>query len=77
MSAPRAKTIAANGEIVPKPYGPGRWRSPRRYRCAHGDCNKAASILVRANVHDVAGSAKAHNCCGAHDREATLADQDN
>lgn len=64
--SPRAKTIAANGEIIDKPYGYGRWHSPRRYGCAHDGCPNPASTLVRADVHDVNGAAKAHNCCDSH-----------
>lgn len=62
----RAKTIAANGEVVAKPYGAGRWHSPRRYGCAHSGCEGSASMLVRGDAHDVDGQARAHNCCGEH-----------
>lgn len=66
----RAKTIAANGEIVPKPYGYGRWHSPRRYGCAHVGCGGAAATLVRAGTHPVddrTDTRPVHNCCGQHE----------
>lgn len=63
----REKTIAANGEIVSKPYGPSRWASPRRRPCAHDGCPVEATILARAEAHDLAeGHRRAHNCCGTH-----------
>ena len=63
----RVKTIAANGEVIDKPYGPGRWHSPRRYGCAHEGCTGAAEITARSGDHEVApDSTRAHNCCGTH-----------
>lgn len=65
--ADRPKTIAANGEIVPKPYGAGRWHSPRRYDCAHDGCDQPATIVAAADSHELAdGVSKTHNCCGNH-----------
>ncbi|KQP63165.1 hypothetical protein [Nocardioides sp. Leaf285] len=66
----REKTIAANGAIIDKPYGPSRWASPRRTPCPHPQCSKAARILARADSHPIDGpdgpTRKAHNCCGQH-----------
>lgn len=64
--AARAKTINAKGEIVPKPYGPGRWASPKRYGCKHDGCTNAASVLKSDHGIEPGAAAKAHNCCGRH-----------
>ncbi len=67
--SPRARTINSKGEIVEKPYGAGRWASPRTYSCAHDDCPLPAAVLKAAGSHpaqDDAAVAKAHNCCGRH-----------
>ena len=61
----RAKTIAANGDIVPKPYGPSRWASPRRYACAHPGCGEKAVVVKPAGAHE-GGLSRAHNCCCSH-----------
>lgn len=69
--AERPKTIAANGEIISKPYGMGRWHSPRHYGCAHPGCDGAAEITARSGDHESApGKNGAHNCCGAHRPDA-------
>lgn len=62
----RAKTINAQGEIVPKPYGPSRWASPRRYGCVHPGCDRPAAVTAASGTHDVdgPGTDRTHNCCG-------------
>ena len=62
--AGRPRTIDAKGNIVPKPYGKGRWHSPRVFKCHHDNCETPAAIL--------SGAGKAHNCCGTHDHEETF-----
>lgn len=63
----RRLTINSKGEIVPKPYGPSRWASPRVRPCAHPDCPNPASVLKAADAHTGdATVTKAHNCCGGH-----------
>lgn len=66
MNKDRVKTIAANGEVIPKPYGLGRWHSPRRYGCGHDGCTGPAEVLARADSHPVDGANRSHNCCGSH-----------
>lgn len=67
----RAKTIAANGDVVAKPYGLGRWHSPRRYACAHVGCGRESRSLAPGGRHvvlraDGEATDRAHNCCGSH-----------
>jgi hypothetical protein len=53
-----SRTIDSKGNIVPKPTGPSRWASPRKYACKHVGCNRAAVTLSSVG--------RAHNCCGTH-----------
>jgi hypothetical protein len=68
----RPRTINSKGEIVPKPYGPSRWASPRIRPCVHSSdgipCENPAAITARTGAHaiDETGKDTAHNCCGTH-----------
>lgn len=62
----RQMTIAANGEIVPKPYGVSRWARPRTRSCAHRGCLEAATVLDTGHA---TGETGAHNCCKTHTEE--------
>jgi len=74
MAPERETTIDSKGNIVPKPYGYGRWHSPRKYGCAHRGCQNPATILARLGSEEFTTEAgelttKAHNCCGEHPAE--------
>jgi hypothetical protein len=52
--------------------GISRWRSPRRYACAHAGCPSPARITAPGARHtltlaDGTETCRAHNCCGAHE----------
>jgi hypothetical protein len=61
-------TIDHSGNIVPKPYGAGRWHSPRLYNCVHDECENTAVITARKPT--------AHNCCGNHEHVIVLSEED-
>lgn len=60
MNKPREKTIDAYGNIINKPYGSSRWISPKKFDCAHDECDHAAVVLKTNPVH---------NCCNQHEHE--------
>ena len=59
-----SQTIDAYGNIINKPYGVSRWANPKKYACAHTDCE---NIAVALNL-----LYKVHNCCGEHDESEGL-----